>query len=266
LPANLIRRIATGIVFIPVLFFVIRSGGWLFTSWVFLTVAIGAWEWWRLVDPHRSRGELALIAAGVIGTFQGAIDPDPARLALFLALFLVIALLCSLRHGDGNANLRSSRLVLGMLYLGLLPAFLIRIRAFPDGAEALYLTYLTVFACDSLAYATGKLVGGRKLWPRISPSKTWAGAIGGLSGALIAAVVGQQFFAHFLSLPGAIGFGLIAGILSQFGDLVESLWKRETGVKDSSTVIPGHGGILDRFDGLHFISPVIYSYLMLFIN
>ncbi len=263
---NLIKRIATGIVLVPVLFFIVRSGGWLFTSWVFLTVAIGAWEWWRMSGRRQSYGELALITAGSLGALQGVIDPDPARMPIFLALFLIVALLAGLRHDDGRSLERSGRMMLGMLYLGLLPAFLIRIRALPNGAEALYLTYLSVFLCDSMAFATGKSIGGRKLWPRISPSKTWAGAFGGLFGALLAALVGRLLFAQWLSLPGAIGFGLIVGVLSQFGDLTESLWKRESGVKDSSTLIPGHGGVLDRFDGLHFITPVLYSYLMLFIN
>lgn len=260
---NLVRRMVTGIVFVPVLYFLIRSGGWAFTAWVFLTAGVGAWEWWALTGSKRNYGELALITAGVLGTLQGVIDPDPQRFAVFLGLFLVLGLVCGLRHQDGAALERSGHLVLGMIYLGLLPAFLIRMRALPFGVEAVYLTYLSVFLCDTMAYATGKLIGGRKLWPRISPRKTWAGAIGGFCGALGAALLGRMLFADWLSLPGALGFGLIVGILAQYGDLVESLWKRETGVKDSSLLIPGHGGVLDRFDGLHFIAPVIYAYLML---
>ncbi len=257
-------RLLTGAVFLPVLFFLIRAGGWPFTALIFLIAAVGAWEWWRLGKSLTGGADLVLVMAGVLGTLQGGLEDRPERLALFLTLFLALSLLVLLRHADGRALLRAGHLVLGMLYVGLLPAFLIRMRSLPHGAEAVYMTYAVVFLCDTCAYALGRAFGRRPLWPRISPKKTWEGFFGGLLGALLAALVCRAWFAHFLDLPAAIGFGAIAGTLGQAGDLVESLWKRESQIKDSSALIPGHGGALDRFDNLHFVAPVLYTYLVLF--
>jgi phosphatidate cytidylyltransferase len=260
---NLIWRVGTGAVFLPVLYVLIQAGGWAYTALVFLVVVVGAWEWWRLGVPAAGPLDLALLVAGALGALQGGADPRPERLAVFLALWLTLVLLAGLRHADGGALRRAGHLTLGVLYVGLLPAFLLRQRALPEGGEALLLTYFTVFACDTAAYASGRLAGRHALWPRISPRKTWEGAAGGLLGALAAAMAGRAWFAGFLSPGAAVGFGLIAGTLGQLGDLVESLLKREAGAKDSSALIPGHGGVLDRFDNLHFVAPALYAYLTL---
>ncbi len=260
---NLIHRLATGILAVPVLFIVIHFGGWAFTSYVFLTVLLGAWEWWRLRRAQMGLTELVLICGGAMIVLQGAIDPAPERFPIALALWLLCAALCGLRFTDGRGGERLAFLILGLLYVGLLPSFLIKIRAQTFGREAVLLVYFSVFMCDTMAYLVGKSCGRHALWPRISPKKTWEGAIGGLLGALAAALISRFLFVDFLSPVEALGFGLIAGLFAQLGDLVESHWKREAGVKDSSNILPGHGGILDRFDGLHFIAPVLFIYLML---
>ncbi len=258
-------RIATGVVFLPVLFLLIQRGGWAFTGLLVLIVLLGAWEWWRLTGAARATLDLPLLAAGALGTFQGVIDPRPERLALALAFIALVVLLTGLACSPGNATDRSARLLLGILYVGLLPAFLVRMRALPIGRDALLLTYGVVFLCDTGAYGIGRWLGRHPLAPRISPRKTWEGALAGLVTAICAAWIGRAWFAHFLTPAGALGFGLIAGVLGQAGDLVESLWKREAGVKDSSALIPGHGGVLDRFDSLHFAAPALYAYLTVFI-
>jgi phosphatidate cytidylyltransferase len=260
---NLIWRIGTGVVFLPVLYLLIRAGGWAYAAVVFAIVVVGAWEWWRLTCAGTGLAELVLLVAGALGALQGGQDPRPERLAVFLALWLAVVLLVELRHADGGALRRTGQLVVGTLYLGLLPAFLLRMRALPIGREALLLTYVTVFACDTAAFGVGSLAGRHPLWPRISPRKTWEGAAGGLVGALVAALVCRVWFADFLTPAAVVGFALIAGTLGQAGDLVESLWKREVGCKDTSAVIPGHGGVLDRFDSLHFVAPALYVYLTL---
>ncbi len=260
---NLIWRLLAAITFLPVLLFLMHEGGWAYSALVFVIVTIGAWEWWRLGKSYTGGTDLVLIIAGVLGTLQGGLDPRPERLAIFLAIFLMLSFLIFLRHSDGRAGLRSGHLALGMLYVGLFPSFLIRIRGLPVGWEALLLTYGVVFICDTGAYGAGRAFGRHPLWPRISPRKTWEGAIGGLVGALAASLVGWLWFAEFLSPISAVGLGLIVGTLGQAGDLVESLWKREAGIKDTSRLIPGHGGVLDRFDNLHFVAPILYVYFTL---
>jgi phosphatidate cytidylyltransferase len=261
---NLLLRIVAGVIFLPVLFLLVSRGGSAYTALLFVIVLLGSWEWWRLGRQMHGAADLVLVVAGTLGAFQGGLDPRAERLPAFLALFLLLSLLVSLRHRDGRSQLAMGHLLLGMLYVGLLPAFLVRMRGLAHGREALFLTYATVFICDTAAYSVGRLLGRRALWKRISPKKTWEGAVGGLLGAVGAALLGRVLFAGFLSPGGAVGFGVIVGVLGQFGDLVESLWKRDAGVKDSSGLIPGHGGVLDRFDNLHFVAPVLYTYLTLF--
>ncbi len=258
---NLLLRVGTGAVFLPVLFVIISRGDWLFATFVFLVVGLGAWEWWRLGRPRDGLAELVLLLVGVWGALQGGRDPRPDRLALFLALWAAIAALVLLRRDDGRAHERAGHLVLGLLYVGLMPAFLLRMRALPEGREAVLLAYGVVFACDTVAYAVGRLLGRHPLWTRISPRKTVEGALGGLVGAVGAALLGRALMPGLLGTLEAIGFGVLVGTVGQAGDLVESHWKREAGRKDSSRLLPGHGGVLDRFDNLHFVAPALYAYL-----
>lgn len=256
-------RTLTGIVGLPVLFFLIHRGGLAYLAFTFLVVVLGAWEWWRLSGRPSGLGGLALGFAGALGALQGGIEPRPERLLAFLALLLLLWALASLVDRSPGSAARAGQGLLGMLYVGLLPAFLVRMRALEGGREALLLTYATVFLCDTAAYAIGRAWGRRPLWPAVSPRKTWEGAVAGLAGALVAALAGMAWFAQGLGVAGAIGFGLIVGVLGQVGDLVESRWKRESGIKDSSALLPGHGGVLDRFDNLHFVAPILYTYLTL---
>lgn len=256
-------RLLAAAIFLPILFYLIRIGGGVYAGYVLLVVLLGAWEWWRLGRAAGGGAGLVPLGLGAAGTCLAGIDPHPARAASLAGLLLVASLLLGLRHADGSATRRTGHLLLGALYLGLLPAFLIRMRALPHGAAALYLTYATVFLCDTAAYGVGRALGRHALWPRVSPRKTWEGAIAGAVASIGAAVACRFLFAGFLSWPAAAGFGLIVGVWGQAGDLVESLWKREAGVKDASALIPGHGGVLDRFDNLHFVAPVLYTYLTL---
>lgn len=259
--ANLIWRVVTGVVFLPVLFFLIDKGGWAYSTLLFLIVTVGAWEWWRLCDHAGATPDFPLLLVGVLGALQGGSDPRPERFVVFLACVTIVALLSGLRHRDGAAYQRTAMLILGVLYVGLLPAFLLRIRDLPIGRDALLVVYAAVFACDTFAYGVGRLFGRHRLFERVSPKKTWEGAFGGLFGAVLACLVCRLLFADFLSLRTAIGMGLLLGSLGQAGDLVESLLKREAGLKDSSQLIPGHGGVLDRFDNLHLAAPAAYIFL-----
>ncbi len=258
---NLFLRIVTGVVALPVLFFAIDRGGWAYGALLALVVALSSWEFWRLCRHRGHEPDFPLLLVGALGTLQGASDPRPERFVIFMGCFLLVTLLAILRHDDGGAHRRAGLLLLGVLYVGLLPAFLLKIRALPFGRDALLLLYAAVFACDTLAYLTGRWLGRHRLWPRISPKKTWEGAAGGLVGAVGACLLGRLWGADFLSPAVAVGMGVCIGTLGQSGDLVESLLKREAGLKDSSHILPGHGGILDRFDNLHMVAPAVYVLL-----
>jgi len=162
----------------------------------------------------------------------------------------------------------------GILYPAGLATFLIPIRhaTHPTmswaGAWMVFFPLVITWVCDTAAMFGGKAIGGRKLWPAISPGKTWAGSIAGVVGALATVPLMNLLILDrvgvALPLWQGLVFALVLSIVGQVGDLAESLYKREVGVKDSSALIPGHGGVLDRFDSLYFVLPVSAALYRLF--
>jgi phosphatidate cytidylyltransferase len=150
-------------------------------------------------------------------------------------------------------------------------SYWLNLRGLEDGRNWVYLAMLTTFANDTSAYFVGRARGKHKLTPAISPAKTWEGAIGGLVGAILAAVViatvlklisvkvGAPFVFRYWQI---MLLGFLVGLFAQLGDLIESLLKRNMGVKESGNLLPGHGGVLDRFDSLIFVGAVIYYYVI----
>lgn len=187
-------------------------------------------------------------------------------LAVVLVPLLVLSVVL-FRRGPGQRPLAAAALtLLGPLYCGLLPSSLLLIR-FAGGADRSFAGASLVFfplavtwLCDSFAMWGGKAIGGPKLWPEISPGKTRSGGLAGLVGGVATAVAYVPLvlrpFGHPIPLLQAAVMGLVISVVAQLGDLVESLFKREAGVKDSGALIPGHGGVLDRFDSLYFVLPV----------
>ncbi|MHA6719364.1 phosphatidate cytidylyltransferase [Sphingomonas sp. RS6] len=197
------------------------------------------------------------------------VDAREKRLAQY-GLSVPLAILCPLAAGPGFFALglifaaffftaivsRNSRLAAGHLYVGLPVFALLLLRAHPDGFAITLWTMAIVWVCDSGAYFAGRAIGGPKLAPTISPNKTWAGLGGGVAASLAFTLL---FVALRPAMAGGIGMVALSPILavvSQLGDLFESHLKRVAGVKDSGSLLPGHGGILDRLDGLVFAAPV----------
>ena len=230
----------------------------------------------------------------VLGSLQraGVALPWPNMTQSFLILFLVfIPLIIALElfriKGSAIANIAAT--IFGVAYVSFFFGALVGLRelfvpsdfpvylhfhipgpSVPDDVVATIdrwgsSTVLTVFAsiwiCDSAAYFAGRAFGRHKLFERVSPNKTWEGAVAGLVFAVAAFVLGKYLVLPYLGLRDAFVCGAIVGVIGQLGDLAESLLKRDAGVKDSSSLIPGHGGVLDRFDSLLFVSPIIYCYL-----
>ncbi len=137
-------------------------------------------------------------------------------------------------------------------------------QVYEKGAVLVMLTFLATWACDTFAYFAGKYYGKKKIAPNLSPGKTWEGSIGGFAGSLIM-VVALSFLIK-IPIGHALALGSLFGLLSQIGDLSESAIKREIGIKDSGSIVPGHGGILDRFDSLLFSGPIAYYYILLFLK
>jgi phosphatidate cytidylyltransferase len=150
-----------------------------------------------------------------------------------------------------GAAVRLADVAYGVLYIAPAGIVIIWLRQSPQGVGWTLMLFATTWAADIAAFVVGNVVGGPKLWPRFSPNKTWSGFVGGLAGAAGASVGVAAMFMH-LSLAGAALIGLAGGLATMAGDLWESVLKRRFGVKDSGDLIPGHGGLLDRVDGLMF--------------
>ncbi len=204
-----------------------------------------------------------------------------------LLLFMVAALLAELFRGKASPLLNLSATVFGVLYIGLFLACTLGIREifsvieFPvgrvfgtadlDAGQASRLwnwggwtaisLLASIWMCDTAAYFGGRSMGRHKLFPRVSPNKTWEGAIWGAAAAVGVMVAAQALVLDYLTITDAIVLGAFVGVLGQLGDLVESMLKRDAGVKDSSALLPGHGGVFDRFDSMIFVSPAVFLYL-----
>ena len=139
-----------------------------------------------------------------------------------------------------------------------------RLRPGPRfGARAILFLFVTIWGCDSFAYYTGRALGRHKLAPRVSPNKTWEGTLGGFAGAVLIGAAGGLWLVPSLGLPWGAAAGALASSAGQVGDLVESLWKRGAGMKDSGKFLPGHGGFYDRIDSLLFAGPVLSAILLI---
>lgn len=191
----------------------------------------------------------------------------------FLSIILLIVFILSLvelfRNKD-SAIINLGTTLLGILYIGLFSTALLGIREFYQddlynrGGYIIIAILATIWVCDSAAYYGGTALGKHKLFKRVSPNKSWEGAIFGFIFAITTMILAKIIILNFLSWNTAIALGFIVGIFGQIGDLIESLIKRDAGVKDSSAIIPGHGGIFDRFDSLLYTAPLIFLYLIFF--
>jgi len=150
----------------------------------------------------------------------------------------------------------------GILYIGWLLSYLVALRGLDDGRDWVFLALFATFGSDTAAFFVGRALGRHKLAPNISPGKTWEGAIAGVFGSIIVSLVLVNLLSLPLSNVGAILLGLLISLFGQLGDLVESLLKRNMGVKDSSKLIPGHGGFLDRIDSIIFTGLVVYYWVL----
>ena len=237
------RRAVSASILAPVVLLCI----WFGSAPFILLIAVGAvglsfeWVWLSRARPMAMPGVLVPALILVAGA-AAVVGQAGAGLAVLLAGAVIVWWLV------GGVLLAS-----GILYVGLAVVALVWLREWPgaDGRRAVFFVILVVWASDIGAYAAGRLMGGPKLAPALSPAKTWSGAAGGL----VAAMVVGEIVAGHVTIATALFAGVLA-IVCQAGDLLESAIKRHVGVKDSGRLIPGHGGLLDRLDGLLAAAPV----------
>jgi phosphatidate cytidylyltransferase len=231
-------------------------GGWIFAALCLATAAAVLWEWsilvtraadWRVL----ALGLPALCAAAVLaqGNTPGSNAPDMAIAAIALGAFVAAVATALQPRGQRPAVAAALWAAAGVIYAGTVVISPIMLRSDPQmGFTALAFLFATVWATDIFAYLIGRGLGGPLLWPRLSPKKTWAGAVGGLAGGVVAGAL----VAYASAGTHPVAAGVLASILSiaaQGGDLLESSVKRRFGAKDTGALIPGHGGVMDRVDG-----------------
>jgi len=280
--SNLTKRIAFAAIAIPAALGVVYWGGWALVLVVVIASVLGTRELLgfgvRLgVVPLDRTAMLSAAALPVLVylalTSLPALVSDGWLLAgLWLVLLLTVALA---RRAPAQHPLAATALTaFAVLYPAGLASFLLNLRhlTYPQrswaGAWLVFFPLVTTWVCDTAAMFAGKAIGGPRLWPAISPGKTWSGSIAGVIGAVATVPLLNWIVLErvgvALPLWQGLVFGLVLGLVGQVGDLAESLYKREVGVKDSSNLIPGHGGVLDRFDSLYFVLPVSAALYRLF--
>ena len=272
--SELAKRVITALVLAPVALGVIYLGGLPLATFL-AAVSVGcAWEFFRLarqtgVDPLDPLG-LPLAGAIPLAVYAAAVGLYTSSLAVpAVAMLTILSAVIWVRGTAGRPIGAAAATVLGALYSGGLLSFGYALREHPyavgdrAGTALVAFPLVLTWASDIGAYAVGRTIGGRKLIPSVSPGKTVAGALGGLVVTVIAAWAYARFVLTptallTMSVQGAMVFGAIISVAAQVGDLTESLFKREANMKDSSRLIPGHGGLLDRLDSLLFVLPVAY--------
>jgi phosphatidate cytidylyltransferase len=265
-------RLLTAAVLIPAAWYLCKRAPFaLFLAAALLLAGVAAWECVAILK-HRGSRPLSWIPVaaclGVVGSFDLQ-PPFFATLAVLAAVAVLSPALAMAFRESPEAMLDATMTTFfPVLFVGLPFAFVVGLRAIPgeNGPDLLLLAMLCVTLSDTGAYYVGSAFGKHRMAPMISPKKSWEGAVGGVLGSTVGALIGHFWFFRRLPLEHALVLGLVLSAAGILGDLAESLLKRTAGVKDSSTLLPGHGGVLDRVDSLLVAAPVLYYYWNVFLS
>lgn len=262
-------RVWTGVIGIPLLIFILYSGGIILAVGVSLLAFAGILEYTgainRLVRPKINIVVMLILAAILMLTIK--LDYYflmPVLLVEFIAIFCYEIL-------SGNVGIqRGSATLLGLIYVPIMFGHLFLFETVNKGIYYLWLIFVIAFTTDTAAYFVGKSIGNRKIAPKISPKKTIAGSVGGVIAAALSTILYGSILGSYFNfvLPWYLYLivGIFGSIAGQCGDLTASMIKRKANIKDYGTILPGHGGVLDRFDSILFIIPLIYIFARLTIG
>jgi len=271
--SNRTTRIIVSVLSIPVLLAISIVGKYAFLL-LMVSISLIAFGEFAKILSHKNIfvnkviGVLSVIFIFIYAYFKWT------ELLILVLLIPVLLLISELFRNKASAINNLGGSLLGIFFIGMFSSSAIFIREFYSDNVLLYnqggyliaAIFVSIWMCDSAAYFLGTAFGKHKLFLRVSPKKSWEGAIAGFVFSVVSMAAAKIIILDFFSWQDAIVIGLLIGIFGQIGDLVESLLKRDSGVKDSSSLIPGHGGILDRFDSFIFVSPIIFLYLHFFVK
>jgi phosphatidate cytidylyltransferase len=260
-----LSRILVAVVLLPIVLGAAYLGGW----WLFALIAVAALvalhEFWRMarqLQPLTPAGYVGVVLA-LVGAELGGVDWMLGGALTTLALAFALKGISAARQA---ATVAVGGTVLGAVWIGLGLGFLLLLRGVPEhGRLALSTVLLAVWAGDTFAYFGGRLLGRHKMAPTTSPGKTWEGLVFGTAATIFVAFV-ALYKQDFLTIGQSIVLGVVIAIAAPVGDLFESLLKRDAGVKDSSNLLGGHGGMLDRLDAFFIAAPAAYFTVLAFIT
>jgi phosphatidate cytidylyltransferase len=272
------KRILTAIIALPILLYTVWSDiPYFFVAIASIAILLALNEFYNLASKINCRpfavcGYIAALCVVACFVFDSLVWIS----AVMIALAIVSLMIALSRPEEMNKSLASvAATVFGVVYVALLAGFLVGVRVMPDAlanttiphlsSKLLTMFFAMVMMTDTGAYYTGRSIGRHKLAPRISPGKTIEGAVGGFITAVITGPLCRLIFFPEIPLLHAALLGAAIGIIGQIGDLAESMLKRGADVKDSGTLLPGHGGMLDRVDSILFCAPLLYYYARIFI-
>ena len=266
LSADVVKRVASAIVLIPLFVWMVSRGpAWLFVLFVAVVAGTAAWELARLfersgVPTYARLGPAAVVAVTASFAWPG-LDPPAAMVVLTLA---AAGLLAAPLFRPGTLSFEPvATSLLGVLYVGWFLGHAVLLYRLPSGGELVLVLVGTTWLGESAAYMVGSTIGRHKLAPAVSPKKTVEGAAAQVAASLVGAWALGAWLLPDWSVSRIVGVGILLGVIGQVGDLAESVIKRSVGVKDTGGLIPGHGGLLDRVDGLLLNAPALYYYTAL---
>jgi len=265
------KRVIVSLVGVPLILIASYLGGYYFLTLVAIISLFSFYEFSLLAKNKSANVNLPL---GVLIIFILILNQFKifADLEVIIVVSSLLLLTVELFRNKGSAIYNLGSTFLGIFYIGIFASSLIALRKFHfstvesnvDGAYLIISILASIWIGDSAAYYGGITFGKHKLFPRVSPKKSWEGAIFGFIFSVVTLILAKLIILDFLSWMNVLVIGIIIGTVGQIGDLVESMLKRDSEVKDSSSLIPGHGGFFDRFDSLFFSAPAIWIYLKYF--
>jgi phosphatidate cytidylyltransferase len=255
-------RIVVGLIALPIIIIPIYFGGALYAATVLAIALIGGYEFYELLQTggYRPAPVIGLVWLAII-TLCG-LQPQMPLLGTALAAGLILVFIYAFFQHEQPVSTWIATSV-GAIYLGVMMGQVLALRLLPDGVWWLAIGLLATWMNDTTAYFVGSTIGRYKIWPRLSPKKTWEGTVSGWLGAALMGGLVTWLSPAPLSVQGGLVLGFGCGLLGFMGDLSISVVKRQVGVKDSGRFFPGHGGMLDRLDSSLFTLPFVYQVVYL---
>ncbi|MDR3750139.1 MAG: phosphatidate cytidylyltransferase [Terracidiphilus sp.] len=267
------KRVITALVLIPLVLVLVFLGPrwqWLFTLAVAVVAALASWEFLGLAEQAGATSPRTAVLAALLVLFAVNLEWPDRTMAIFGILCLALLVYCTFLRPVAQVMTDASASIFCLVYIGLTLIALPTLREQSNGPSLVAFLFCVVWAGDIAALYVGRAWGRHKLAPRLSPNKSWEGALGSVAGSLLvtggllglAHLLAAQWDSARLSYPEDIWYWLVLAVVvniaAQVGDLAESALKRSAGVKDSGTLLPGHGGVLDRIDALLLAAPVLW--------